>query len=378
MVLYKSNLNMAIAKPFLLPILVTLLLLSACTDQAETSLYTQNLPENSITVVAVGDIMLGGTAEEILLKEDYDYPFKHVKPLLSNADIVIGNLEGPLTSICNSNMSLDKEYVFRSPAEKVAPALKNAGFNLLNLANNHILDYGAEGMSDTSKALSDLNIKSVGVGDNITQARTGTIMDTANGKVGFLSYSLTFPESFWATDTSPGTAFGHKQQIVSDIKRLKTQTSSVIVSFHWGREKTTELRPYQPTLARAAIDAGAAVVLGHHPHILQAIEKHNDGLIIYSLANFVFGSYSQDAKTSVVARVTLNEGKFYSAEIIPINTLNTEVIFQPKILLNAAASSVLEHLNQLSSPLNTRLDQLNHRGYLHAEQNKIQSLTRNN
>lgn len=378
MVLYKSNLNMAIAKPFLLPILVILLQLSACTEETEISLYTQNLPQNSITIVAVGDIMLGGTAEDVLLKEGYDYPFKHVKPLLNHADIVIGNLEGPLTSICNSDMVLDKEYVFRSPAEKVAPALKNTGFNLLNLANNHILDYGTQGMHDTSKALSDIGISSVGVGENINQARAGTLMNTQNGKVAFLSYSLTFPEAFWATDTSAGTAFGHKQQIISDIKRLKTLTDSVIVSFHWGREKTTDLRPYQPKLAHAAIDAGASVVLGHHPHVLQAIEKYNEGLIIYSLGNFVFGSYSQDAKTSIVARVTINKGKFHSAEFIPINILNTEVIFQPKILLDGAATTVFKHLNQLSSIQNTRLDQQNNRGYLHAAQNKIQSLIRNN
>ncbi|MCW9047457.1 MAG: CapA family protein, partial [Gammaproteobacteria bacterium] len=244
--------------------------------------------------------------------------------------------------------------------------------------NNHILDYGTEGMNDTIKALSDIDIKSVGVGIDINQARIGRVMHTSNGKVGFLSYSLTFPESFWATDTSPGTAFGHKQQIISDIKRLRTQTSNVIVSFHWGREKTTMLRPYQPTLAHAAIDAGATVVLGHHPHVLQGIEKYNDGLIIYSLGNFVFGSYSQDAKTSLIARVTLNKGKFHSAEFIPINILNTEIVFQPQILLNRAASGVFEHLNQLSEPLNTRLDQQNSRGYLHAEQNKIQSLIRNN
>ena len=378
MVLYKSNLNMAIAKPFLLPILVILLQLNACSEETETSLYTQNLPQNSITVVAVGDIMLGGTAEEVLLKEGYDYPFTNVKPWLNNASVVIGNLEGPLTSICNSDMELDKEYVFRSPAEKVAPALKNAGFNLLNLANNHILDYGIRGMNDTSKALKDFGISSVGVGENTTQARTGTIINTENGKIGFLGYSLTFPESFWATDTSAGTAFGHRKQIISDIKRLKTQTESVIVSFHWGREKTTELRPYQPKLAHAAIDAGASVVLGHHPHVLQAVEKYNKGLIIYSLANFVFGSYSQDAKTSIIARITLNKGQFHSAEFIPINTLNTEVIFRPEILHGDAATTVFEHLNQLSNDRNTRLDQLNHRGYLHADQNKIQSLVRNN
>ena len=369
---------MAIEKPLLFIILIMLLHISACTEHTETSLYTQNLPKNSTTIVAVGDIMLGGTAAEVLIKEGYNYPFKRVSPLLSNADIVIGNLEGPLTPICNDSMELDKEYVFRSPAEKVAPALKDAGFNLLSLANNHILDYGVQGMNDTINALSEHSINHVGAGNNSALARTGNLINTPNGKFGFLSYSLTFPESFWATDNSPGTAFGHEKQITNDIKRLKKQADGVIVSFHWGREKTTELRPYQPKLARAAIDAGASVVLGHHPHILQAIEQYKDGLIMYSLGNFVFGSYSKDAKTSVVARITLNEGKFYSAELIPINVFNSEVIFQPKILSNAAATGVIEHINQLSASTNTRLGHLNDRGYLHASQNKIQSLVRNN
>ena len=369
---------MAIGKPLLLTILFTLLQLSACTKKTETSLYTQNLPKNSITIVAVGDIMLGGTAAEILIREGYDYPFKQVAGLLSNADTVIGNLEGPLTSICNSSIDLEKEYVFRSPAEKVAPALKKAGFNLLSLANNHILDYGVQGMNDTINALNKQGISSVGAGENSSQARAGRIINTDNGRLGFLSYSLTFPESFWATDTSPGTAFGHEKQITLDIKRLKNLTDNVIVSFHWGREKTTELRPYQPKLARAAIDAGASLVLGHHPHILQAIEKYKDGLIIYSLGNFVFGSYSQDAKTSLIARITLNEGRFHSAEFIPINVYNSEVIFQPQILANAASEAVFGHINQLSQATNTRLNQLNSRGYLHATQNKIQSLSRNN
>ena len=375
---------MAIAKPFLLinaSITIGLMLgLIACTDDTEKSqapsAYEQSLPESSITIAAVGDIMLGGTAQEVLMKENYSYPFNQVAPLLS-ADITIGNLEGPLTSICNSNMELDKTYVFRSPAEKVTPALKDAGFNLLNLANNHILDYGLQGMNDTIQSLKEHDIYSVGAGKNSTEARAGIIVDTEHGKYGFLSYSLTFPESFWATEDTPGVAFGHEKQIVSDIKRLKKQADGVIVSFHWGREKTTELRPYQPRLGRAAIDAGASLILGHHPHILQAIEKYRGGLIIYSLGNFVFGSYSKDAATSVIARVTLNEGRFHSAEFIPINVLNSEVIFQPQILKYKAASRVIDHINQLSEGTNTRLDQLNYRGYLQASQNKIQSLVRN-
>jgi len=369
---------MAIDKTLLLYSISILLALASCSDDTKKNQYRLSLPENSTTIVAVGDIMLGGTAQEVLMKEGYGYPFKHVAPLFNNADIAIGNLEGPLTSICNSEMALDKEYVFRSPAEKVAPALKKAGFNLLSLANNHILDYGVSGMNDTIDALSAHNIYSVGAGENINQARAGTIIKTADSKLGFLSYSLTFPEYFWATENSPGTAFGHEQQIKEDIKRLKQQADSVIVSFHWGREKITELRPYQPKLAHAAIDAGAALVIGHHPHVLQAVEKYNGGLIIYSLGNFVFGSYSADAKTSVIAIITLNNNIFHSAEFIPINVLNSEVIFQPKILENGAAADVIKQINKLSMPLNTRLDQQNSRGYLHAAQNKIQSVPRNN
>lgn len=371
------NFKLGFMLNFKLGLLLSFMLLPACSDQSEPP--PKAATENThVTIVAVGDIMLGGSATEILLKESYDYPFTYIKPLLDNADVVIGNLEGPLTSICNNEMELDKKYVFRSPPGKVAPALKRAGFNLLSLANNHIMDYGPSGMIDTVDALKQHNILSVGVGRNTALARAGKIIHTHNGKLGFLSYSLTFPESFWATDTQAGAAFGHEKQIVADIKRLKKHADSVIVSFHWGREKITELRPYQPKLGRAAIDAGAALVIGHHPHILQAIEQYKDGLIMYSLGNFIFGSYSPDAKTSVVARITLNDGAFHHAEFTPINVLNSEVIFQPKILKNNEAATVINHLNTLSADKNTRLDLQNARGYLHARQNKIQSLARNN
>lgn len=373
---------MAIGNTFLFPLhgFLSLFLypfflaLSACSDNTG-----QTDPAiKHATVVAVGDIMLGASATEVLLKRGYNYPFTQVKPFLANADAVIGNLEGPLTSICNDEMVLDKQYVFRSPAEQVAPALRLAGFNLFSLANNHVMDYGSSGMNETISALRLEGISSVGVGSNISQARAGTIIDTSSNRLGFLSYSLTFPESFWATDSKSGAAFGHKKQIIADIKRLKQLTDNVIVSFHWGREKTTKLRPYQPTLARAAIEAGAALVIGHHPHVLQAIEQYQHGLILYSLGNFVFGSYSQEAKSSVIARITLDKGKFQNAEFIPINVLNSDVIFQPKILKNPEASTVINHLNTLSKHTNTRLDLQNARGYLHASQNKIQSMPRNN
>ena len=341
---------------------ITTLHLVACTPQNDNT-----PPPNSITLIAVGDIMLGGTAEEILLENSYDYPFKKVQHLLNDADIVIGNLEGPLTTACES--TLDKEYLFRSPPDSVAPALKKAGFNIMNLANNHILDFDIEGMNDTIDSLKKQNIQSVGTGNNSADARSGSVLKTNNGSVGFLSYSLTFPESFWATQDKAGTAFGHEKDIREDVQRLSTLVDYVIVSFHWGREKSLDLRPYQPILGRAAIDAGANIVLGHHPHVLQAIEEYKEGLIIYSLGNFVFGSYSPDAKTSVIARLTLHDGKYYSAEFTPINVLNTEVIFQPHPLTGIAASDVIKQINTLSKELNTNLIQTNDKGFLHTSSN---------
>ena len=373
--LYKSRHNMAIAATLLL--IVTLL--SGCDEPDELPAFTHPIPDNSIELVAVGDIMLGGTAEEIMLREGFSYPFTQIQPLLSDADIVIGNLEGPLTTLCQSPLEDgDKEYLFRSLPDGVAPALKRAGFNLLNLANNHILDYGVEGMQQTMQSLKRYKIRYVGAGKNRQQARRGTIMQTRSGSVGFLSYSLTFPESFWATEDRPGTAFGHKEQIQQDITRLKSQADVVVVSFHWGREKTTELRPYQPDLGRAAIDAGASLVIGHHPHVLQAFERYRNGLIMYSLGNFVFGSYSPDAQYSVIARVILHQQAFHSIEITPINVLNTEVVFQPRLLPENEAKAVIEHINRLSAPSNTRFDHVNQRGYLHVEQKNLQSLARNN
>jgi len=337
------------------------LYLAACNQQNNT------LQPNSITLVAVGDIMLGGTAEEILVKNGYDYPFIKVQHILDEADIVIGNLEGPLTELDES--TLDKEYLFRSPPDLVAPALKKAGFTIMSIANNHILDFDIEGMNDTINSLKKQRIQTVGAGNNLTEARKGTILSTTNGSVGFLSYSLTFPESFWASKNKAGTAFGHEKDIREDVKRLREQVDYLIVSFHWGREKSLELRPYQPRLGHAAIDAGANIVLGHHPHVLQSIEEYKDGLIIYSLGNFVFGSYSTDATTSVIARITLHKGKYYSAEFTPINVANTEVVFQPQLLTGSAASDVIKHINSLSKELNTNLIQRNDKGFLHTRSN---------
>ena len=306
-----------------------------------------------LRISAVGDIMLAGTAEPVLREVGYDYPFARVRHLFQGSHIVFGNLEGPLTD--GGEPAQGKQYTFRSPPEKVVPALLTAGFTVLSLANNHILDYGLEGLEQTLQALEVAGIRVVGAGRNLREARRPAIIRTGGRTVAFLAYSLTLPESFYAGPDRPGTAFGHERHVRADVAAARRRADIVIVSFHWGREGETTLREYQPELGHAAIEAGAHAVLGHHPHILQGIERYKNGVILYSLGNFTFGSYSPMATRSAIAQLSFRGNRLVELRMIPINVNNVEVNFQPVPLHGSGADAVIEELQRLSEPLGTTL-----------------------
>ncbi len=311
-----------------------------------------------LRIAAVGDIMLGGTAAPEMRKYGYDYPFELTRNILKQGQIVFGNLEGPLTD--GGVAGTVKQYVFRSPPDKVAPALARAGFNIVSLANNHTLDYGPEGLEDTRAALEKAGIRAAGAGRNVMEARQPVYMVADGITVAFLAYSLTLPEEFWAGPDKPGTAFGHESFVRADVAAAREKADLVVVSFHWGQEGKTELRDYQTQLAHAAIDAGASAVLGHHPHILQGVERYKNGVILYSLGNFAFGSFSNTATRSVIALLTFRDRQWRELRMIPLNVKNAEVVFQSRPLVGHDATEATEHLQQLSQSLGTTLE--NHDG----------------
>ncbi len=311
------------------------------------------LPDDEIRISAVGDIMLDGTARPVLQENGYDYPFVHMLPVFKDAHVVIGNLEGPLTT--RGRADSDKTYTFRSPPDKVSAALKSAGFGVVTLANNHTLDYGPEGLKQTLEALDAADIRYVGAGMDLAAARRAAIVTVQGQRVAFLGYSVTLPDTFYAGARKPGTAFGHEAHVRADVQAARQQADIVIVSFHWGQEGKTELREYQTRLGRAAIDAGAQAVLGHHPHILQAVEYYQGGVILYSLGNFTFGSYSKKAATSAVAQLHFRQGHLTALRMVPIRVDNFEVQFQPQVLTGAAADAVVDNLRRLSAQQNTSL-----------------------
>jgi poly-gamma-glutamate synthesis protein (capsule biosynthesis protein) len=310
-----------------------------------------------VTLNAVGDIMLAGSGENTFRKLGYDYPFAATTETLRQGDIVIGNLEAPVA--ISGQEFIAKKYRYRlSP--KAAPALKNAGFTHLSLANNHILDFGAEGLQYTLQALEQQGLAFFGAGSDLASARKAWLTDIKGVRIAFLSYSLVYPEEFFATNNRAGTAPGYPSLFIADITAAKEAADYVIVSFHWGGEGLDRPKPYQVTAGHKAIDAGADIVIGHHPHVLQGVEYYRSGVIFYSLGNYIFGSMSRTAQNSIIARITVDNG-IREIEIIPLNVLNSDTRFQPRVEKGEAALNTISNLNSLSLPLGSSIIEANGR-----------------
>jgi poly-gamma-glutamate synthesis protein (capsule biosynthesis protein) len=302
-----------------------------------------------ISLSFVGDIMLAGSATATLQRHGYNYPFAATAAELQRSDLVVGNLEAPLTA--KGREFRDKRFRFRaSPA--AATALKRAGFSVMTLANNHMMDFGAEGLSDTISHLGRNGIAHAGAGSTIADARRGAVVTVKGKTVAFLAYSLTQPIEFFAAAGRPGTAPGYAAYYTDDIRRARGNADYVIVSFHWGQERATKPSPNQIETAHRAVDAGADIIIGHHPHVLQAIEIYRGKPIFYSLGNFSFGSRSPSADRSIIARVTLGDGQ-PTVEVVPLSVLFSEVRFQPTVLAGHRGAEVVDRLNRLSAPFST-------------------------
>jgi poly-gamma-glutamate synthesis protein (capsule biosynthesis protein) len=301
-----------------------------------------------VSIMAVGDVMMGGSALSMIRQNGPDYPFLKTRAWLKKADYAIGNLEAPFTDY---GEPASKTYTFRVPP-LMAKGLVSAGFDVVTLANNHILDYGEAGMRSTWAILDSLGIAWCGAGEDRYSAGRSVILEHMGWKVAFLAFSLTYPGEFWATSNRAGTAYPHMEIMREELSRCRSLADLIIVSFHWGQELRATPKSYQRLYAHRAVEWGADLVLGHHPHVLQGLEIYKGRLIAYSLGNYVFGSYSRNSRDSVLLKVVFDSQGAIFAEAIPINVYNYQVHFQPRPLERSSRKKVLDHLNTISMPLN--------------------------
>lgn len=316
-------------------------------------------PGDELVLAAVGDVMLGHRAEPFLEREGVAYPYAHVLSVLQEAQVVMGNLEFPVST--RGVAAENKKFTLRAgPA--AADSLKAAGIRVVTLANNHILDFGPLALQDTLKALADREILFAGAGMNLEDARAPAILRSGGRTIAFLAYSLTFPIDFYASPGRPGTAPGYREYVKADIESVRSQADLVVVSFHWGAELMTAAKEYQQELGRKAVDWGADLVIGHHPHVLQELEVYRGRLIAYSLGNFVFGSESERTNTSIILLCTFKGKALRRAEAVPLDVNNYRVAYQPRVLTGKRAEQVIAEIGAGSQKLGTRIEFRDGRG----------------
>jgi poly-gamma-glutamate capsule biosynthesis protein CapA/YwtB (metallophosphatase superfamily) len=298
--------------------------------------------EPALSLLAVGDIMLGERTRGVIREQGPDYPFAGVVPLLHRSEIVFGNLEGPFA---REAAKADRNFSYRVNP-KLAKALSRANVKVVTLANNHLMDCGGAGVLETLEALASAGVAAVGGAENEEAAHRPVIRQAGRWRVGLLGY-------YWnrrtaATNEFPGSAMETPEHLRADIGALRKQVDRVVVEFHWGVPYEREPLPEDREKARLAVDCGADAVVGHHAHVIQPMEVYRGCPIFYSVGNFTFGSGNSRAEGLMVG--FRFEEKETEVQVYPIYVRNRDsrVNYQPKVLRGAAGRRTLQRLAEMS------------------------------
>jgi poly-gamma-glutamate capsule biosynthesis protein CapA/YwtB (metallophosphatase superfamily) len=333
--------------------------------------------DHVVSLAVAGDTTLGYNlqthVDEMLeggVLREYVWPvYPHgIRDVLGAADLALVNLECPFTE---RGDKLTKNFNFRARPELVK-ILQNASVDVVTLANNHLMDYGPDGLTDTIKTLDAAGIAWFGAGEREKSARKPLVMKRNGVKIGFIGYyfqappDMLEPEAVYARPHRPGVAGCFedlecmRKLVHEDVHKLAHKVDAAIPYFHWGKEGSYEVRDYQIELAHQCVDLGARAVLGAHPHRLQGVEVYQGAPILYSLGNFMFGGNKDpDDKLSMIARLEIGRKGDVACELVPIQvTAWPDAPFQPCVLEGEARSLALARIAELSRPFASTLPQL--------------------
>lgn len=261
-----------------------------------------------VRIKAVGDIMLARSVGRRLAKEGWPSVFGAGEASLKGADILVANLE---CCISARGKPERKSYTFRAEPGAAA-ALAKAGFSLVSLANNHAMDFGPEALSDTISLLDAHGIAHVGAGANAAEARRPAILERAGLRLAFLGYADVAVESggfdirAWKAGAErPGLALAVPEDIRADVGSALGRADAVVVLLHAGREGSARLDRIQTEAAKAAIDAGAVLVIGSHSHLVQELASRGDARIAYGLGNWIFDGFGEAGDSGAALDATI-------------------------------------------------------------------------
>ncbi|TSA33856.1 MAG: hypothetical protein D4R64_13415 [Porphyromonadaceae bacterium] len=309
-------------------------------DELESQLQANHVGPFALTTV--GDIMLGSRMNQPIQKFGPEYPFFSVYPIFRRTSIVLGNLEGPFARKAEKQ---GRNYNYKVDPKNTR-ILRRAGFNVMTMANNHLLDCGRLGVIETFSTLKKHGIKFIGAGENEDSSHTPAIMQAGKYKIGLLGY-------YWNSRTSargnkPGSAMDTWEHLANDIRKLRSLVDRVVVTVHWGVPYEQYPSEEDQKKAHFSIDCGADIIIGHHPHIIQPFEVYKNRPIFYSIGNFAFGSGNSKAESIIVAidfQDTLTD-----LTIFPVYIKNRDcrINYQPRVLTGDPARKSINRLKKIS------------------------------
>jgi len=312
-----------------------------------------SFPASSVVLAAVGDCSGYNIAR---YRGESADPLVSVRSLIEKSDIFVFNMEGALLppEYLGFSTHHPQQSCFVSPPS-FAGLMKVGKLTVATLANNHILDGGGIGVKETRKALEANGIHHVGAGSNAMEACQPLLLTVKGVKIGFLAYNLVNELAFSAREEGPGAASFVACNVTQDLCRVRREADVLVVVLHWGRSWTEVVASSQIVIAERMFEAGADLVIGHHPHMLQAIKAYENKLAIFSLGNFVLRpdySMPSDAHNSLVAFIEIAERKVRRCYLCPVRLDDHGV---PRLPTELEAKVILSNLADLSEAFNTEI-----------------------
>jgi poly-gamma-glutamate capsule biosynthesis protein CapA/YwtB (metallophosphatase superfamily) len=267
-----------------------------------------------VRLAAGGDVTLGDGVATAIRQYGPRWPWRSVAPVLRAADIAVVNLETCVST--RGRPWPGKEFTFRGTPRSLRTAAGFAGVDVGSLANNHSLDYGRVAFADTLAYARRYGIHSVGGGASLRKARKPAILGRGGLRIAFLGFSDVRPPGFDAGPGRSGATPAFPKYIRADVRKANGRADVVVVYFHWGIELDRSPTARQQFLARVALRAGASVVLGAHPHVLQPRERRGNRFVAWSLGNFVFDWNSPGTDRTGILRLGLGRAGVVSSRFL--------------------------------------------------------------
>jgi len=332
--------------------LLLIIFISSCAPERQSV-----MPSKTVYFCAAGDVMMDRGVKANMEKIGSDYPFKKVCNFVESHDLSFCNLETPITT----EKKRDKPYAFRCEPEKMAGFMES-GFNVVSLANNHMLDCYYTGVLQTIKNLNDMEIMHAGAGYNREHALEPRVIEINGVTIALFA----FADFYYETDkdmnskNTPQPCHPSEKEMRKAVSAAKGLADYIFVSFHWGEEYKNYPGKKQKKLARMLVDSGADLIIGHHPHVLQGIERYKNAIILYSLGNFIFDQFKDLQTDTMIFSCRLSDGLIKDAYITPAKIEKS----RPHFAKGAEAAVIKERLKEYSKGMNIKFAEHGNRMFI--------------